>query len=249
MTGLQHRHQCVGGETLSLFAGWRAGQDLLTGRCESPNHLVRVTIVGVVADFIFEGDKRVIVPTIYDFDPGQHGLYLGEGAGGRRAAGAGRDRPHLARLRAFDRHQPALPGRGFREAIRRPTNSRARFSACSWASPSSSPAWACSGWRRSRPSGAPRRSASARVFGARSRDIVLMLLWQFSIPVLIANLIAWPVAYYYLRNWLEEYAYRISLSPLYFLGAGCGADDRLGHGVRACPACGAANPIHALRYE
>ena len=57
-------------------------------------------------------------------------------------------------------------------------------------------------------------------FGARAKDIVLLLLWQFSIPVLVANLIAWPVAYYYLHNWLEGYAYRISLNPLYFVGAG-----------------------------
>ena len=69
-------------------------------------------------------------------------------------------------------------------------------------------------------------------FGAKSRDIVWMLLWQFSIPVLIANLIAWPVAYYYLHNWLEDYAYRISLNPLYFLGAGLTA---LAHRVMRSP--------------
>ena len=59
-----------------------------------------------------------------------------------------------------------------------------------------------------------------KVHGARTRDILGLLLWQFSIPVLIANVIAWPVAYYYLHGWLEGYAYRISLSPLYFVGAG-----------------------------
>ena len=87
-------------------------------------------------------------------------------------------------------------------------------------------------------------------FGARARDIVLMLLWQFSIPVLIANLIAWPVAYYYLRHWLEGYAYRISLNPLYFAGAGLAAlviawGTVFVHARRVAR----ANPIHALRYE
>ena len=57
-----------------------------------------------------------------------------------------------------------------------------------------------------------------KVFGARDRDVVLLLLWQFSIPVLIANLIAWPVAWYYLHGWLQGFAYRIALSPLYFVG-------------------------------
>ena len=34
-----------------------------------------------------------------------------------------------------------------------------------------------------------------KVLGARIRDIVGLLAWQFSKPVIIANLIAWPVAY------------------------------------------------------
>ena len=59
-----------------------------------------------------------------------------------------------------------------------------------------------------------------KVFGAGMRDVVLMLLWQFSVPVLIANAIAWPVAWYYLHGWLQGFAYRITLSPLYFLGSG-----------------------------
>lgn len=89
-----------------------------------------------------------------------------------------------------------------------------------------------------------------KTFGARTRDIVLMLLWQFSIPVLIANVIAWPVAYYYLHGWLEGYAYRISLNPLYFVGVGVGAlviawATVIVHAAHVAR----ANPIHALRYE
>ncbi len=89
-----------------------------------------------------------------------------------------------------------------------------------------------------------------KTFGARAKDIVLMLLWQFSIPVLVANVIAWPVAYYYLRGWLEGYAYRISLNPLYFIGAGLAAlliawATVFVHAQRVAR----ANPIHALRYE
>ena len=77
-----------------------------------------------------------------------------------------------------------------------------------------------------------------------------MLLWQFSIPVLIANVIAWPVAYYYLHGWLEGYAYRISLSPLYFVGAGALAlviawATVIVHATHVAK----ANPIQALRYE
>jgi putative ABC transport system permease protein len=89
-----------------------------------------------------------------------------------------------------------------------------------------------------------------KVFGARARDIVRLLLWQFSIPVLIANVIAWPVAYYYLHRWLEGYAYRITLNPLYFLAAGVIAltiawVTIISHAVRIAR----ASPILALRYE
>lgn len=66
----------------------------------------------------------------------------------------------------------------------------------------------------------------------------------------IANLIAWPPAYYYLRNWLDGYAYRIGLSPIYFLVAGAAAlviawITVFAHASRVAR----ANPIHALRYE
>jgi putative ABC transport system permease protein len=89
-----------------------------------------------------------------------------------------------------------------------------------------------------------------KVFGARIRDVVWLLLWQFSIPVLIANLIAWPIAWYYLHDWLQGFSYRIPLSPLYFLGAGLVAlliawATVFSHARRVA----AANPIHALRYE
>jgi putative ABC transport system permease protein len=77
-----------------------------------------------------------------------------------------------------------------------------------------------------------------------------LLLRQVSKPVLIANIIAWPVAYLYLQDWIEGYAERISLSPLYFLVAG---------GLALLIACGTvfahawrlarASPVHALRYE
>ena len=84
----------------------------------------------------------------------------------------------------------------------------------------------------------------------RARDVVLLLLWQFSIPVLVANAIAWPVAWYYLQGWLEGFAYRITLSPVYFLGAGAVAmaiawATVFVHALRVAR----ANPIHALRYE
>ena len=89
-----------------------------------------------------------------------------------------------------------------------------------------------------------------KVFGARTRDVIFLLLWQFSIPVLVANAIAWPLAWYYLHSWLEGYAYRIPLSPAYFLIVGAAAlliawATIFTHARRVA----GANPINALRYE
>ena len=89
-----------------------------------------------------------------------------------------------------------------------------------------------------------------KVFGASTRDVVRLLLWQFSIPVLAANAVAWPVAYYYLHHWLEGYAYHIALSPLYYVVAGAGALG-IAWATVLVHTLGVArgNAIHALRYE
>ena len=89
-----------------------------------------------------------------------------------------------------------------------------------------------------------------KVFGARAIDVILLLLRQFSIPVLAANLIAWPVAWWYLNNWLGSFADHIDLNPLYFIGVGSAAviiawTTVFVHTLRVAT----ANPIRALRYE
>jgi putative ABC transport system permease protein len=89
-----------------------------------------------------------------------------------------------------------------------------------------------------------------KVMGAKTRDIIGLMLWRFSIPVLLANAIAWPVAYYYLHQWLDGYAYHISLTPGYFVVAAFAALGIAWLTVLAHVAHVArANPVHALRYE
>jgi putative ABC transport system permease protein len=89
-----------------------------------------------------------------------------------------------------------------------------------------------------------------KVLGARSRDIVRLLAWQFSKPVIIANLIAWPIAWWAMRDWLNDFDSRIALGPMPFiLAGGIALAIALGtigsHAFRVAR----ANPIHALRYE
>jgi putative ABC transport system permease protein len=89
-----------------------------------------------------------------------------------------------------------------------------------------------------------------KISGARTADIVRLMLWRVSVPVLLANLIAWPLAYYYLHRWLQGYAYRISLDPLYFLAAGMAALLIAWATVYANTLrLARASPVYALRYE
>jgi putative ABC transport system permease protein len=89
-----------------------------------------------------------------------------------------------------------------------------------------------------------------KVLGARTRDIIRLLVWQFSRPVIVANVIAWPVAWWMMRDWLNGFDQRIALTPVPFVIAaaialGIAIATVVGHAVKVAR----ANPIHALRYE
>ncbi|WP_262694755.1 ABC transporter permease [Kordiimonas aquimaris] len=58
-----------------------------------------------------------------------------------------------------------------------------------------------------------------KVLGAKTSNIVNLLLWQFSKPILIANLVAWPIAWVVMQDWLESFVDRIALTPAPFLFA------------------------------
>ena len=86
--------------------------------------------------------------------------------------------------------------------------------------------------------------------GASIPDILRLLLWQFSKPVFFANLISWPVAWYFAQDWLTNFSERIDISIFLFLGAALIAVliawvTVIGHAYRVAR----ANPIKALRYE
>jgi putative ABC transport system permease protein len=89
-----------------------------------------------------------------------------------------------------------------------------------------------------------------KVLGSGVWRIVLLLSNDFSRLVLLSNLIAWPVAYVAMNQWLANFAYRIDLTPLIFIGSGliafCIAWVTVG-GTAAKAA--SQKPVLALRYE
>ena len=91
-----------------------------------------------------------------------------------------------------------------------------------------------------------------KVFGAESWQIVRMLVFQFSKPVLIANIIAWPIAYLAMSRWLESFVYRIDDLVIIALCLLAGLTALLIAWATVAGnsyAVARQNPIKALRYE
>lgn len=89
-----------------------------------------------------------------------------------------------------------------------------------------------------------------KVLGASTANIVLLISSDFVKLVLIANLIAWPIAYYFSQQWLQEFAYRTSLNLWPFLLGGILAFliALLTVSYQAIKAAH-TNPVDTLRYE
>ncbi len=89
-----------------------------------------------------------------------------------------------------------------------------------------------------------------KVLGATVPRIVSMLSLDFIKWVLIANIIAWPAAYYFMNKWLQGFAYRVDLDLWMFaLAGGIALLIAIGtvcfHSIKAAT----ANPVKSLRYE
>ncbi len=89
-----------------------------------------------------------------------------------------------------------------------------------------------------------------KVCGASVAGIVVMLSKQFTKWVLLANGIAWPVAYFAMNKWLQNFAYRIKIDIVTFLLSGF-----LVLGIALLTVsfqsfkAALANPADSLRYE
>ena len=89
-----------------------------------------------------------------------------------------------------------------------------------------------------------------KVLGASVGEILFMLSKEFLKWIVIANVIAWPVAYFVMNSWLRNFAYRTSVPLWIFLISGLAAlaialATVSWHAVRAA----VADPVESLRYE
>jgi putative ABC transport system permease protein len=89
-----------------------------------------------------------------------------------------------------------------------------------------------------------------KVLGATVPQVTLLLCKEFLLLVLLANVIACPVAYLVMKNWLQNYAYQTGLG-LYIFAAAMAAAlivAIISVGFQAIKAA-ISNPVDSLRYE
>ena len=89
-----------------------------------------------------------------------------------------------------------------------------------------------------------------KVLGATVPDVVGLLSKDFLKLVLIANVISWPLAWWAMSKWLQDFAYRINISWWIFLLAGLSAllIALITVSFQAIKAA-IANPVKSLRSE
>ncbi|MGK6318886.1 FtsX-like permease family protein [Sphingomonas sp. DT-204] len=211
--------------------------------------MVPSTIVGVVEDTRFRTARDAVDPIVYVYDPEHTSQVL------VRYAGARPGEVMAGLNKVWRKFEPEIPFEArFAEDIVRELYAAERARGALFAGFSGlAVVIACLGLYSLAAFATERRTKEIgirKVVGATVRDIVRLLVWQFSKPVVLANLIAWPAAWWAMRDWLNGFDARIALGPGPFALAGLLAlaialATVAGHALRVAR----MNPIHALRYE
>jgi hypothetical protein len=89
-----------------------------------------------------------------------------------------------------------------------------------------------------------------KAMGAGTAQLMRLLLWRSTRPVLWANLIAWPAGAWVMRRWLAGFAYHVDLDPSWFAAAtSISAVLALLTVSAHCYRVAREKPAKALRYE
>jgi putative ABC transport system permease protein len=89
-----------------------------------------------------------------------------------------------------------------------------------------------------------------KVLGSSVLEIITMLIKDFTQWILLANLIAWPISWYIMNRWLQNFAYKIDISWWEFvLPGGIALIIALTTVIFQTIKAATANPVESLRYE
>lgn len=92
--------------------------------------------------------------------------------------------------------------------------------------------------------------AIRKVLGANIKQVSFKVVRKFILWILLSNLIAWPIAYYVIEYFLQDFAYKVFVSPVYFLAASLLTlfITAIIIGIMTIKAA-IANPVDSLRSE
>jgi putative ABC transport system permease protein len=207
------------------------------------------TIIGVVPDFSLDGARERIPAQVYVVDPQQHDTLSVRLDGSRipeslveidRLSHALRTSHRISRMFLSQQLEES-----YRDVMRE--EQICRLSA------GLALVLGCIGLFGLAALGTQRRLKEIGVrkaLGAGSADVVRLLVWRLVKPAVYANLLAWPLAFWIARDWLESFAYHVDPALWTFVTAGAAAIVVAAIAVLAQALLAArARPVIALRYE
>jgi putative ABC transport system permease protein len=219
------------------------------GQADMATNYSAPAIIGVVKDFPLQGIRHEIQPTAFQWLPGSYKHLMVKLDGSATAdtllnidkLWAQTSGPEPIRRRFLDSAIDALYVDIHREwSLFASLAVIAVFIACLGMFGLST----CIAERRTREIGI------RKALGAETVDIATLFLWKFAKPILLANIVAWPVAGYLIDRWLHGFFYHVDINLWMYAIASCvalllGLLTVAGHTL----AVAQAKPIEALRYE
>jgi putative ABC transport system permease protein len=206
-------------------------------------------VVGIIGDFHFATMRHVVEPLVINFRPGANGTLSLKLRGGSIPTGI----DHLNQT--WDEIFPGIPlefvflDDEFEQLYRRETS----FGSLTRGFTALAIFIACLGLFGLASHTVERRTKEIgirKVLGAGVGGLIVLLSKTYLKFVLLANLIAWPVAYFMMQRWLDDFAYRIDIGISIFIVSTVAAAlislfTVSFHSIRAAN----SDPVKALRYE
>jgi len=208
-----------------------------------------LTVIGVIKDFHFATLRHIVEPLVIRFRPGANGLLSIKLKGGSIPEGL----DHIEKT--WSGLFPGVPleyvflDEEFDLLYRQEKS----FGSLTWGFTGLAIFIACLGLFGLASHSVAQRTKEIgirKVLGAGSLGLTALLSRTYLKLVLLANLIAWPVAYWLMRRWLMDFAYRTELGiGLFLLSLAAAAVIAVitvsFHSIRAAN----SDPVKALRYE
>lgn len=231
-------------ETAVEFFGWRSALEKKLNRSGQEGK-----IVGIVQDFHFASLHNKIEPLIFYMEPAHYSL-LSVKINKRNLAGTVEDIEN-----SWKKIAPAQPFEFFflDENFDKLYRSEQKFGQIIGAFAFLAIMIACLGLFGLAAFAAERRTKEIgirKVLGASVSGMVNLLSKDFIKLVLVANLVAWPIAWLVMNKWLQEFSYRIEIGLWTFaLAGGMALLIALTTVSTLAIRAAKANPVESLRYE